>query len=66
VIDRIVVWALSLKTRASEERGQDLTEYALLTGGIALILVTAVGLFTGVIETWFSDAADYFSTNFAP
>jgi len=53
VIDRIVVWALTLKTRVSEEHGQDLTEYALLTGGIAIMLVTAVGLFSGAFIAWF-------------
>lgn len=37
MIDRIVVWVLRLKS----ERGQDLIEYAMLSGLIAIILVAA-------------------------
>ena len=59
MIDRIVVWAMSLKARVSEEHGQDLTEYALLTGGIAIMLITAVGLFSGAFETWFGGMATW-------
>ena len=66
MLDKLVVKLLVLKMWLSDEHGQDVTEYALLTGGIALILVTAVGLFSGVVQTWFGDAADYFTTNFAP
>jgi Flp pilus assembly pilin Flp len=47
MIDRIVVWALSLKARASEERGQDIMEYAILTGGIAVALLVALAIFVG-------------------
>ena len=45
MIDRIVVWALTLKARASEERGQDIMEYAILTGGIAVALTAALVFF---------------------
>jgi Flp pilus assembly pilin Flp len=43
VIDRIVVWALRLKS----ERGQDIMEYAILTGGIAVALLVALAIFAG-------------------
>lgn len=44
------------------ERGQDLTEYALLTGLIAIGLITAVGLFSGAIDTWFGAVTTWFGT----
>jgi len=47
MIDRIVVWALTLKAQASEERGQDIMEYAILTGTIAVALAAGLLLFTG-------------------
>lgn len=62
MIDRIVAWVLMLKARLSEERGQDLTEYALITGGIAIALVAAVAFFSGAVSTWFSDLAAWFNT----
>jgi Flp pilus assembly pilin Flp len=65
MIDRIVVWALTLKARASSERGQDLVEYGLLTGGIAIALIAAVALFSGAAEGWFNSLAVWFN-NLAP
>jgi Flp pilus assembly pilin Flp len=47
VIDRIVVWALTLKAPARGERGQDIMEYAILTGGIAVALLAALAFFIG-------------------
>jgi len=45
MIDRIAVWALSTRARISnwlrEERGQDIMEYALLGGFIAVAFVVA-------------------------
>ena len=61
MIDRIAVWALSLKARASDESGQDLTEYALITGGVAIFLITAVGIFSGAAEDWFEALAGWFA-----
>jgi Flp pilus assembly pilin Flp len=43
VIDRIVVWALRLRS----ERGQDIMEYAVLTGTIAVALLAALAIFVG-------------------
>jgi hypothetical protein len=53
VIDRIVVWALTLKAKLSSERGQDIMEYVLITGGVALLLFAAVAIFTGVLNDVF-------------
>jgi Flp pilus assembly pilin Flp len=61
MIDRIVVWALSLKARASEERGQDIMEYAILTGGIAIALFAALALFTDALDGWFTAMGDFFA-----
>jgi Flp pilus assembly pilin Flp len=47
VIDRLVVWALTLKVRARSERGQDIMEYAILTGGIAVALTVALAWLIG-------------------
>ena len=49
MIDRIVVWALRLKS----ERGQDLIEYAMLGGLIALTLMAAAVLLamTGALDS---------------
>jgi len=55
MIDRIVVWALSLKARASEERGQDVMEYAVLTGVIAIAILVAVVAFSTSLSTFFTD-----------
>ena len=54
MIDRVVVWALTLKARARGERGQDVMEYALITGGIAIALIVAILVFTGAISNAFS------------
>ena len=50
MIDRIVVWALTLKARASEERGQDLLEYAMLGGLIVIGILAVVLAFTGALN----------------
>ena len=59
MIDRIVVWALSLKARPKGERGQDVMEYAILTGGIAVVLILALALFTGEITAFFQRLGDF-------
>jgi len=61
MIDRIAVWALSLKARASDESGQDLTEYALITGGVAIALIAAVAVFSGAVGAWFEALGGWFS-----
>jgi len=51
MIDRIVVWALTLRERASSERGQDVLEYAMLGGLIAMGILLIVGAFTGALAS---------------
>jgi len=53
VIDRIVVWALRLKS----ERGQDAMEYALLGGLIAVAILVTVALFGTALSDWFNGMA---------
>ena len=65
MIDRIVVWALTLKARAREERGQDILEYAVLTGTIALALSIGLLLFTGQLKgdgSFFDRLGDFMGT----
>jgi len=57
MIDRIVVWALRLR----DERGQDIMEYAILTGGIAIALLAALAYFTGDLQGWFTAMGDFFA-----
>jgi Flp pilus assembly pilin Flp len=46
------MWVLTLKTRPSDERGQDLIEYAMLGGLIALTLMAVAVLtaMTGALD----------------
>jgi len=62
MIDRIVVWAMSLKARASEERGQDLVEYAVLTGTIAILVIAGAVLFSDAVRDWFGALATWFGS----
>ena len=43
--------------RAEREKGATATEYALLVGLIALIIVIGVGLFGQALNTWFTSLA---------
>jgi Flp pilus assembly pilin Flp len=65
VIDRIVVWVLTLPYRVREERGQDLVEYALITGGVGLMVIAATVVFREAVITWWGNAATAF-TSIAP
>lgn len=44
-----------VKDRFSSEKGATATEYSLLVGLIALVLVVGVGLFGGALNTWFTN-----------
>jgi pilus assembly protein Flp/PilA len=46
----ITYYYLILKAYLSEEEGQDLIEYALIAGLLALAAVTALGLMSGSLE----------------
>ncbi len=61
MLDKLVVKFLVLKMWASDERGQDLAEYALLTGGVAILLIAAVGVLSGSIGTWFDRMGNWFN-----
>ena len=50
MIDRIVVWALRLKS----ERGQDVLEYAMLGGLIVLGILAVSVLFSGALTSMFT------------
>ena len=43
--------------RSDREKGATATEYALLVGLIALIIVIGVGLFGQALNTWFTSLA---------
>ncbi|MCD5341620.1 Flp family type IVb pilin [Arthrobacter sp. AK04] len=44
-----------IKERFESEKGATATEYSLLVGLIALVLVGGVGLFGGALDDWFSN-----------
>ncbi|CAN7269316.1 Flp family type IVb pilin [Pseudarthrobacter oxydans] len=43
-----------IKERFESEKGATATEYSLLVGLIALVLVAGVGFFGGELDKWFS------------
>ena len=57
MLDKLVVKLMVFKMRLSDERGQDVMEYAILTGGIAVALVVALVLFTDNIGGFFNASA---------
>jgi len=59
MIDKLVVKLLTLKAKLSSERGQDIMEYAVLTGGIAVVLVLALTFFTGGITDFFTGLGNF-------
>ena len=59
MIDKLVVKLLTLKMRLSDERGQDLMEYALITGFIGIALLGALTLvLTPAVGDWFNGLKD--------
>ncbi|WP_369693187.1 Flp family type IVb pilin [Arthrobacter sp. DNA4] len=50
-ITALQAWA---ETNIRSEKGATATEYALLVGLIALVLVAGVGFFGTTLNTWFS------------
>jgi pilus assembly protein Flp/PilA len=48
---------LEPQAEPANERGATATEYALLVGLIALIIVVGVGAFGGALNTWFNTLA---------
>jgi Flp pilus assembly pilin Flp len=54
MLDKLVVKLLTLKAKLSSERGQDIMEYALITGGIAIALIAALLFFTNQFGNLFT------------
>ena len=48
-----------LRSLVKSERGQDLTEYALITGGVAIAAIVAVALLGTAFSGWFTDMAGW-------
>ena len=66
MIDKLVVKLLTLKMWLSDDHGQDIMEYAMLSGLIALaIIAVGVAFFSGALESMFGgigDCIDFDST----
>jgi Flp pilus assembly pilin Flp len=65
MLDKLVVKLLTLKAWLSSERGQDLMEYALITGGIAIVLIVALLLFTNQFSSLFGSLKNCIDFNSA-
>jgi len=50
----MMAFVAGVKDRFSSEKGATATEYSLLVGLIALVLVVGVGFFGRTLNTWFS------------
>ncbi|MEK0153475.1 Flp family type IVb pilin [Arthrobacter oryzae] len=53
----MVAFIAGVKDRLSSEKGATATEYGLLVGLIALIIVTGVGLFGTALDNFFTGLA---------
>ena len=51
-----------LRSLVKSERGQDLTEYALITGGIGIICAAGALLLGGAFSQWFADMTTWVGT----
>ncbi|KRE84120.1 Flp family type IVb pilin [Arthrobacter sp. Soil764] len=51
----MMAFVAGIKDRFETEKGATATEYSLLVGLIALVLVVGVGAFGGALNTWFSN-----------
>jgi pilus assembly protein Flp/PilA len=50
----MMAFVAGIKDRFESEKGATATEYSLLVGLIALVLVAGVGFFGGELDKWFS------------
>ena len=55
MLKRIIGWFKS-------ERGQDMVEYALITGAIAVGITAVALLFVPAVQSWWTDLATWFGT----
>jgi pilus assembly protein Flp/PilA len=51
----MIAFVAGVKDRFSSEKGATATEYSLLVGLIALVLVVGVGFFGSKLSEWFSN-----------
>jgi pilus assembly protein Flp/PilA len=51
----MMAFVAGVKDRFSSEKGATATEYSLLVGLIALVIVVGVGAFGGALNDWFND-----------
>ena len=62
MIDKLVVKLLTLKMWLSDEHGQDVLEYAVLSGTIAILVIGAATLFGEGVDAWFDKLTVWFGT----
>lgn len=53
---------MNVVRRDRDERGATATEYGLLVGFIAIVIVTGVGLFGEALDSYFGDLATWLTT----
>ena len=51
----MLAFVAGVKDRFASEKGATATEYSLLVGMIALVIVVGVGLFGTALNTWFEE-----------
>ena len=54
MLDKLVVKLLVLKMWLSDDHGQDVLEYSLIAGGVAIVLVVALLAFNAKITSAFA------------
>lgn len=54
----MLAFVAGVKDRLSSEKGATATEYSLLVGMIALVIVVGVGLFGAALNTWFTELSE--------
>ena len=56
---KLYVWLKDMASRAREEAGQDMVDYALLTGIMAIIILAVLfGVLNGALQGWVNGVAD--------
>ena len=60
----MMAFVAGVKDRFSSEKGATATEYSLLVGLIALVIVAGVGAFGGALNDWFDTLGDSVKNNF--
>jgi len=66
MIDKLVVKLLVLKMWLSDDHGQDVMEYAIITGVVAVALIAALLIFTTAFTKFFTDLGAWMDTHLIP